>query len=87
MLKGRLSASSFVQADSEKEKSLKVLSQQRAKNIQIMINRFPAARHVKTAILGMDHSFFTMEIIEVSGALIIAPVSFKHPQCVNVVVE
>ena len=60
-----------MQADSEKEKSLKVLSQQRAKNIQIMINRFPAARHVKTAILGMDHSFFTMEIIEVGGAMII----------------
>ena len=54
-----------MQADSEKVKSLTVLSQQRAKNIQIMINRFPAARHVKTAILGMDHSFFTMEIIEV----------------------
>ena len=58
-----------IQADSEKEKSLKVLSQQRSKNIQIMINRFPAARHVKTAILGMDHSFFTMEIIEVGGAI------------------
>ena len=52
----------------KKEKSLTVLSQQRAKNILIMINRFPAARHVKTAILGMDHSFFTMEIIEVGVA-------------------
>ena len=45
-----------------------MLSQQRA-NILIMINRFPAARHVKAAILGMDHSFFTMEIIEVCGAV------------------
>lgn len=55
----------FQDAPEKKEKTLTVLSQQRAKNILIMINRFPAARHVKTAILGMDHSFFTAEIIEV----------------------
>lgn len=42
-----------------------VLKQQRANNIQIEIKRLPAARHIRTAILNMDQSFFNKEMIEV----------------------
>ena len=42
-----------------------VLDQRRANNIQIEIKRLPAARHIRTAILNMDQSFFTKEMVEV----------------------
>ena len=41
-----------------------VLDQRRANNILIEIKRFPAARHIKTAIISMDHSYFTREMVE-----------------------
>ena len=50
----------------EHGKFLTVLDQRRANNILIEIKRFPAARHIKTAILGMDYSYFNKEIVEVS---------------------
>ena len=52
----------------EHGKFLTVLNQRRANNILIEIKRFPAARHIKTAILGMDYSYFNKEIVEVSLA-------------------
>lgn len=50
----------------EHGKFLTVLDQRRANNILIEIKRFPAARHIKTAILNMDYSYFNKEIVEVS---------------------
>ena len=55
-------------AADKKEKVLNVLNQRRANNILIEIKRFPAARHIKTAILAMDYSYFNKEIVEVGGA-------------------
>lgn len=49
----------------EHGKFLTVLDQRRANNILIEINRFPAARHIKTAILSMDYSYFNKEMVEV----------------------
>lgn len=51
--------------DVKKERFVTVLKQQRANNIQIEIKRLPAARHIRTAILNMDQSFFNKEMIEV----------------------
>jgi len=51
----------------KKEKFLTVLDQRRANNILIEIKRFPAARHIKAAILNMDYSYFNKEIVEVCG--------------------
>ena len=47
-----------------KGKSLTVLDQRRANNILIEIKRLPAARHIKAAILNMDYSYFSREIVE-----------------------
>lgn len=58
-----------VQVSSENEKFQVVLDQRRANNILIEINRFPAARHIKAAILAMDYSYFNKEIVEVSAPL------------------
>ena len=46
-------------------KFVTVLDQRRANNILIEIKRFPAARHIKAAILSMDYSYFNKEIVEV----------------------
>ena len=51
----------------KKEKFLTVLDQRRTNNILIEIKRFPAARHIKAAILNMDYSYFNKEIVEVCG--------------------
>ena len=48
----------------EKSKTVVVLDQRRANNILIEIKRFPAARHIKTAVLSMDHAYFTREMVE-----------------------
>eukprot|EP00731_Ephydatia_muelleri_P026515 Em0018g615a len=47
-----------------KGKSLTVLEQRRANNILIEIKRLPAVRHIKAAILNMDYSYFSREIVE-----------------------
>ena len=52
-----------------KGKSLTVLEQRRANNILIEIKRLPAVRHIKAAILNMDYSYFSREIVEVSSGL------------------
>ena len=52
------------QGQPEKTKTVVVLDQRRANNILIEIKRFPAARHIKTAILSMDHAYFTREMVE-----------------------
>lgn len=54
----------FFQTQTEKSKTVVVLDQRRANNILIEIKRFPAARHIKTAILSMDHAYFTREMVE-----------------------
>ena len=51
--------------ETKREKTLVVLDSRRANNIQIEIKRLPAARHIRTAILNMDSSFFNKEMIEV----------------------
>jgi hypothetical protein len=51
-------------SQTEKSKIVTVLDQRRANNIQIEIKRFPAARHIKTAILSMDHSYFSREMVD-----------------------
>ena len=48
----------------EKSKTVVVLDQRRANNILIEIKRFPAARHIKTAVLSMDHAYFTREMVQ-----------------------
>lgn len=53
-----------MQAPTEKSKIITVLDQRRSNNILIEIKRFPAVRHIKTAILSMDHSYFTREMVE-----------------------
>ncbi len=56
----------IMQVGTEKGKFLTVLDQRRPNNILIEIKRFPAARHIKAAILNMDYSYFNKEIVEVS---------------------
>ena len=42
-----------------------VLDSRRANNIQIAIKKLPAARHIRTAIMNMDQTFFNKEMVEV----------------------
>ncbi len=63
----------FLQGIEKKEKELNVLDQRRSNNILIEINRLPAPRHIKTAILNMDYSYFNKEIVEVTLSLPIIP--------------
>ena len=56
----------FLQIGTERGGFQTVLDQRRANNILIEIKRFPAARHIKAAILSMDYSYFNKEIVEVS---------------------
>ena len=53
------------QEEKPKVKVITVLDQRRANNILIEISRLPAPRHIKTAILNMDHTHFTKEVVEV----------------------
>jgi hypothetical protein len=57
-------SSKKMDAHVEKSKTVVVLDQRRANNILIEIKRFPAARHIKTAVLSMDHAYFTREMVE-----------------------
>ena len=59
-----------VQVGTEKGGFQTVLEQRRANNILIEIKRFPAARHIKAAILSMDYSYFNKEIVEVRQGLL-----------------
>lgn len=61
---------SLPQVCSDQAKFLTVLDQRRANNILIEIKRFPAARHIKTAILSMDYSYFNKEMVEVRRQLV-----------------
>ena len=54
-----------LQEEKPKLKVITVLDQRRANNILIEISRLPAPRHIKTAILNMDHTHFTKEVVEV----------------------
>ena len=49
-----------------KQKCITVLDQRRSNNILIEIKKMPAARHIRAAILNMDTTFFTKEMVEVS---------------------
>ena len=58
-----------LQSAEKNEKQLNVLDQRRANNILIEIKRLPAPRHIKTAILNMDYSYFNKEIVEVTMSI------------------
>ena len=56
----------FLQEPVVKQKCITVLDQRRANNILIEIKRMPKAHHIRSAILNMDSSIFTKEIVDVS---------------------
>lgn len=60
-----LSVLPHLQEEKPKLKVITVLDQRRANNILIEISRLPAPRHIKTAILNMDYTHFTKEVVEV----------------------